>query len=82
MLSFAIAASLAYVGPSTPVIQRRATAVQMGAEKKVLQMENFENGLFEVRENDIGRDPVFLLSRLEELKAATTGGHRASRTRS
>jgi len=74
MLSLAVAAaSLAYVGPlSAPVIQRRASVSQMAAEKKVLELDEFNQGLFEVREVDVSKPPVQLLSRLEELKAATT----------
>lgn len=74
MLSLAVAAvSLAYVAPlSAPSSQGRMPAVQMAASKKVIQMENMNGGLFEARETNLRKPPVYLLSRLEELKAATT----------
>jgi len=73
MLSLVAAASLAYVGPLTagPVVQRRLQSPMMGAEKKVIAYQDFEDGVFEGREVDAGVPPVYLLSRLNELKFAT-----------
>ncbi|KAL1521058.1 hypothetical protein AB1Y20_022613 [Prymnesium parvum] len=68
----AAAASLAYVGPmAAPVVPRRVPSVEMAAQKKVITMENLDSGLFEAREVDLRTPPIYLLSRLEELKAAT-----------
>ena len=75
MLAALTAVSFAYVGPlNAPIVQQHARAARplMGGEKKVISFENFDNDeLFEVREVDKGVPPVFLLSGLEKLKAAT-----------
>lgn len=68
---FLASLSLAYLGSPAPLAVRRAGAVQMGPQKKVIQMENMDGGLFEARETDISKPPIYILSRLEELKAAT-----------
>jgi len=70
MLSAVAALSFAYVGPA-PVVLRAPALQMMAGEKKTIQMENLENGLFEAREVDIGVPPVYLLSGLENIKAAT-----------
>ena len=44
----------------------------MAMNKKVQGLQGMESGaLLEVREVDVGKPPVYLLSRLQELKAAT-----------
>jgi len=74
MLAAALVAAScsAYVGPVVGPATRRAPGLRMmAAEKKVIQMEDLEDGLFEVREVDIKVPPVYLLSGLENLKVAT-----------
>jgi len=67
------AASCAYVAPLTaPAVQQRAPSLRMMAgEKKVIQMEDLEDGLFEVREVDVRVPPIYLLSAIEKLKVTT-----------
>uniref|UniRef100_A0A7S0LPI8 Uncharacterized protein n=1 Tax=Coccolithus braarudii TaxID=221442 RepID=A0A7S0LPI8_9EUKA len=76
-LVFQATALAAHVAPlsSRSVIQSRAPTlgVTMAANKKVWSYEGVDGDvLFEGREVDFGRPPVKLLSRIEELKVATT----------
>lgn len=73
MLLCVAAAAAAYVGMGpAPAIQSRA-AVAMAGNKKIYGIDAFDydTGLFEVREVEISKPPVYLLSRIEELKVAT-----------
>jgi len=63
---------------NTPGAQLRAGVVAMAQNKKVIGYQDFDKGglgeapgLFEAREFDRGKPPVYLLSRIEELKLAT-----------
>jgi len=74
---FGLASAFAPVAV-TPGMQLRAGAVAMAQEKKVIGFEDFDKGgfneapgLFEAREVDRGKPPVYLLKRIEELKLAT-----------
>merc|ERR1719213_451880 len=58
-----------------PALSRRAPSLEMGANKKVWTFDGLDGADpaygFSAREVDAGKPPVYLLSRLEELKAAT-----------
>ena len=75
---FGLASAFSPVG-SAPGAQLRAGVVVMGQNKKVIGFEDFDKGgfseapgLFEASEVDRGKPPVYLLSKIEELKLATT----------
>ncbi|EOD40960.1 hypothetical protein EMIHUDRAFT_121818, partial [Emiliania huxleyi CCMP1516] len=69
------AAVTAFSGASSAsgVVQRRAplAAVSMGGNKKVYSFEGVDGGLLEAREVSITKPPVYLLTRLNEMKVAT-----------
>jgi len=51
----------------------RSPSLRMGAEKKTLQLDSFDDsaGVFEVREVDVSTPPIYLLSGIEKTGAAT-----------
>merc|ERR1719310_1239386 len=64
-----------YVAPLTSgrPAMRSAASPLMAANKKVISIAGFDDSeLYEVREIDVGRPPVYLLKRIEDLRLATT----------
>lgn len=64
-------APLSGMQPAAAAMRSSATPL-MGASKKVISIAGFDDSeLYEVREIDYGKPPVYLLKRIEDLRLAT-----------
>merc|ERR1719487_2561707 len=78
MLALTLLAATSYVAPLSgmqPAVaaMRSSPAPLMGANKKVISIAGFDDSeLYEVREVDVGKPPVYLLKRIEDLRLAST----------
>ena len=71
-------AATSYVAPLSGMqpaaaAMRSSASPLMAANKKVISIAGFDDSeLYEVREVDVGRPPVYLLKRIEDLRLATS----------